>query len=453
MAQYQWCDDFQEIFRHSFDGILVTDGTGMTLTVNEGCERIYDLKAEQMIGRNVAEFEEQGLIKPVIAGRVITERKRISAIQQTYTGKTIMVTGIPLFDEAGDVQKVIINCRDTTEFLKMQEELAQTQANLRRMESEVRELRQERLKLKGVVLNSPCMQELASLAIRVAKVDATVLVGGESGVGKEVLARLIHKESARSTGPFIKINCGAIPRDLLETELFGYEAGAFTGAHKQGKIGLIETANQGTLLLDEVGELPLDLQVKLLQVLQDRTLSHVGGTRSVPVDVRFIAATNRDLSTMVEQKLFRSDLYYRLNVIPITVPPLRDRRDDIIPLVYHFLKQFKEQYGLEKRFSEHALRVLLEYDWPGNVRELGNIVERLLVTSPTDLMGVEDLPDQLCRGGGTCKDEELDYKTRIRRFESALVKEALRKHGSTRAAADHLKISQSSVVRRLNWVS
>ena len=453
MAQKNWCDDFQEIFRHSFDGILVTDGTGMTLAVNEGCERVYDLRADEMIGKNVAEFEKQGLIRPVIALRVIAERKRISAIQQTYTGKTIMVTGIPLFNDAGDVQKVIINCRDTTEFLKMQEELLQTQKNLQRMESEVKELRQERLKLDGVVLNSLSMQGLAHLAIRVAKVDATVLIGGESGVGKEVIARLIHKESARSDGPFIKINCGAIPHELLESELFGYEAGAFTGASRQGKMGIIETANRGTLLLDEVGELPLDLQVKLLQVLQDRTLTHVGGTRPTPMDVRVIAATNRDLSDMVEQKLFRSDLYYRLNVIPITVPPLKSRRDDVIPLLYLYLQQFNTQYASEKKFSERVLHLLLEYDWPGNIRELRNIVERLLVTSPAELITVNDLPDHIRLGGEVSKfsqDEGLDYKTRIRQFESSLAREALKKYGSTRAAASHLKISQSSIVRRLN---
>tara|TARA_R110000823_G_scaffold240605_1_gene365505 strand:+ start:1358 stop:2728 length:1371 start_codon:yes stop_codon:yes gene_type:complete len=453
MAQENWCDDFQEIFRHSFDGILVTDGTGMTLAVNEGCERVYDLRADEMIGKNVAEFENQGLIRPVIALRVIAERKRISATQQTYTGKTIMVTGIPLFNDAGDVQKVIINCRDTTEFLKMQEELLQTQKNLQRMESEVKELRQERLKLDGVVLNSLSMQTLAHLAIRVAKVDATVLIGGESGVGKEVIARLIHKESARSDGPFIKINCGAIPHELLESELFGYEAGAFTGASRQGKMGIIETANRGTLLLDEVGELPLDLQVKLLQVLQDRTLTHVGGTRAIPMDVRVIAATNRDLSDMVEQKLFRSDLYYRLNVIPITVLPLKARRDDVIPLLYLYLQQFNTQYTSEKKFSERVLHLLLEYNWPGNVRELRNIVERLLVTSPAELITVDDLPDHIRRGGEVSRfsqDEGLDYKTRIRQFESSLAREALKKYGSTRAAASHLKISQSSIVRRLN---
>jgi PAS domain S-box-containing protein len=445
----QRCDDFQEIFRHSFDGILVTDGAGTTLTVNEGCERVYDLKAEQMIGRNVLEFERQGLIRPVIARRVIAERKRISAIQQSYTGKTIMVTGIPLFDEAGVVRKVIINCRDTTELLKMQEELAQAQESLRRMESEVNELRQAQLRLDGVVLKSPSIQELARLALRVAKVDATVLITGESGAGKEVLARLIHKESARCAGPFIKVNCGAIPRELLESELFGYEGGAFTGANKHGKIGIVETASGGTLFLDEVGELPLDLQVKLLQVLQDRVLSRVGGTRSIPIDVRVLAATNRDLAAMVEQKLFRNDLYYRLNVIPIAVPPLRARREDVIPLMHHYLEEFNQRYALEKKFSEKALKVLLEYDWPGNVRELRNIVERLLVTTPADLIDVDDLPGYIRRPQEAPEGEGMDLKSRVAQFEAALVREAVERYGSTRAAAEQLKVSQSSVVRKL----
>lgn len=442
--------DFQEIFRNSFDGIFVADGEGNTLMVNEGSERNYDLKAEQMIGKNVAVFEKKGLIKPVIAGRVIAKRRRITAMQRTHTGKTIMVTGIPLFDDEGKVRRVIINSRDTTELLKLQEELARVQDNLRRMESEVHELRRENLKFEGIVLNSPHMQRIATLAMRVAKVDTTILITGESGVGKEVVAKLMHRESNRSHGPFIKINCGAIPRDLLESELFGYESGAFTGAHRQGKVGLIETASGGTLFLDEIGELPLELQVKLLQVLQDRSFSRVGGTRTIEADLRIIAATNVDLETMVEQKRFRNDLYYRLNVVPITIPPLKDRREDIFPLIYRYLDDFNAQYGLSKRLSERALQLLLAYGWPGNVRELRNIIERLVVTSPHDLVASEELPQQIRTVPDRFEEPELDYRARVARFEARLVREAVEKYGTTRAAASHLNISQATAVRKLN---
>jgi PAS domain S-box-containing protein len=447
--------DFQEIFRNSFDGIFVADGKGTTLMVNAGCERNYGLKADEMIGKDVAVFERKGYIRPVIAGRVIAERRRISAVQRTHAGKTIMVTGIPLFDDAGNVRRVIINSRDTTELLQLQEELERAQNNLRRMESEIHELRRENLKIEGVVLHSPHMQRVAALAIRVAKVDTTILVTGESGVGKEVVVKLIHWESNRANGPFIKINCGAIPRDLLESELFGYENGAFTGARRQGKLGLIETANGGTLFLDEIGELPLELQVKLLQVLQDRCFSRVGGTGTIEVDLRIIAATNVDLEEMVELKRFRNDLYYRLNVVPIHIPPLRDRHDDILPLIHLYLKNFNMQYGLARRLSERALQRMLDYGWPGNVRELRNIVERLVVTAPADLISEEDLPRQFqCEDAIRESDpdqppaDEADFRTRVARFEAKLVGEAVERLGSTRAAARHLGISQATVVRK-----
>ncbi|ABE47048.1 sigma-54 interaction domain-containing protein [Polaromonas sp. JS666] len=446
----QLCKDFEEIYRNSFDGIFVADGKGITLMVNEGCERNYDLKAEELVGHHVSEFEKKGWIRPVIATRVAAERKRISAMQHTHTGKTIMVTGIPLFDDQGAVRKVIINSRDTTELVQLQEALLRTREDLQRVENEMKELRLQNLKPDGVALKSQSMQRLSSLALRVAKVDTAVLISGESGVGKEVLARQIHKESQRSQGPLIKINCGAIPRELLESELFGYEGGAFTGALKQGKVGLIETAHHGTLFLDEIGELPMNLQVKLLQTLQDHTVVRVGGTRVVHVDLRVIAATNRDLQVMVDNNQFRSDLYYRLNVVPLSVPPLRLRKEDIFPLTEHALDELNASYSFNKRFSERALKSLLTYEWPGNVRELRNIVERLVVTTPTDLIDVIDLPEYLIAPVDQAFADPLEYRAIVAQFEKQLVAEALKKYGNTRAVAKQLNLSQSTVVRKLN---
>lgn len=444
----QLCQDYEEIYRNSFDGIFVADGQGMTLMVNAGCERNYDCKAEDLVGHHVSEFEGKGWIRPVIATRVATERKRISAMQQTHGGKTIMVTGIPLFDADGGVRKVIINSRDTTELVQLQEALLRTRDDLQRVQNEMKELRLQNLKPDGVVLKSQVMQQLYSLAVRVAKVDTAVLVSGESGVGKEVLARQIHRHSQRSTGPFIKINCGAIPRELLESELFGYEGGAFTGAHKQGKVGIIETANHGTLFLDEIGELPLDLQVKLLQTLQDHTLVRVGGTRTVRIDLRVVAATNRDLRDMVAKNQFRADLYYRLNVVPIHVPPLRQRTEDILPLMLQALDDLNRQYSLSKRLSGRAIDRLQAYEWPGNVRELRNIVERLVVTTPVDLIDVDDLPEPVLQRELQTR-EGMGFADKVARFEAQLVREAVRQHGSTRSAARALNISQSTVVRKL----
>jgi transcriptional regulator with PAS, ATPase and Fis domain len=314
------------------------------------------------------------------------------------------------------------------------------------MDGEREELRTQLLSFSGVVLQSPAMRRIAELALRVAKVDSTVLITGESGSGKEVLTRLIHKESQRAAGPFIKINCGALPRDLLESELFGYEPGAFTGAQRQGKHGLVELASGGTLFLDEVGELPLDLQVKLLTVLQDRELVRLGGTKPIAVNVRVVAATNRDLSAMVAERKFRSDLFYRLNVVPIRIPPLAERREDILPLVRQFVDEFNRQYGFRKKLAERVLGRLHESPWPGNVRELRNAVERLLVTSPGDLVGLQDL-EAVLPASSQLGGEGL--KLRVEQLERRMVEEAMREHRSTRAAARALGISQSTVVRRL----
>lgn len=441
--------DLLEIFNHSFDGIFVADSTGQAIMVNAGCERNYDLPASEMVGKHVSELEKAGYIRPVIAMRVIRSGQRITAVQKTHKGKTIMATGIPLFDAEGRVRRVIINSRDTTELASLEAELARTRDHLAKVEGEIAELRLDKLQFEGLVARSDAMRRIAELAVRVAKSDATVLLTGESGVGKDVVARLIHKESLRRDGPFIKINCGAIPHDLLEAELFGYERGAFTGAAAKGKPGLIELADQGTLFLDEIGELPLEMQVKLLHVLQDRTITRVGSTHLSHVDIRVVAATNRNLNRLIEEKAFRSDLFYRLNVVPIDIPPLRQRRDDVPQLLLHALAMFNQQYETHREFSPHALRLLTEYSWPGNTRELRNIVERLIVTTIGDTIGVSDLPATVT-DGTPLRPEGADLKQRIRDQEYMMVVEAVRQYGGTRAAAAHLGISQSSVVRKLN---
>ena len=443
----QSCLDLEEIFRNSFDGIFVADGNGITLMVNEGCERNYDLTAVDMVGKHVSEFDQKGWIRPVVAAKVAESGQRITTTQRTHTGKTIMVTGIPLFDATGKVRKVIINSRDTTELIQLQNALARAQEDLRRVDEEMGALRLQNLNVDGVLFRSEAMRAIVALAARVAKVDTTVLITGQSGVGKDVIGRLIHRESPRANGPLIKINCGALPRDLLESELFGYEPGAFTGAQRQVKLGLIELAHRGTLFLDEVGDLPSDIQVKLLQVLQDRVIVRLGGTRTIPVDVRIVAATNRDLKTMVLEKTFRDDLYYRLNVVPIHVPPLCERKDDVVPLILQFVGEFNGKYGLNRSLSERSIALLLAYDWPGNVREVRNVVERLVVTSQNDVIEPEFLDgllpsDMLAASAGGFRD-------RVERFERRLIEDALRKHTNTREVAKALGLSQSSVVRKL----
>ncbi len=444
---------FHDIIRNSFDGIFVADGEGRTQLVNAGCERNYDLSAGDMVGRMVSEFESGGLIRPVIAPEIIRTGRQVTAVQRTHKGKTIMVTGIPLFDDAGKVRRVIINSRDITELTRLRAELEQVKQNLADAESEVARLRGAPTRPDGVIFHSEPMRRVAGLALRVARIDTTVLITGETGVGKEVLARFIHEQSPRVKAPFIKINCGAIPRELLEAELFGYESGAFTGAHRLGKPGLIETAQRGTLFLDEIGELPLDMQVKLLHVLEDRTVSRVGGTKVLAVDLRVVSATNRDLEAMVAAKTFRADLFYRLNVVPIEIPPISERRDDILPLVEQSLAQFNARYGMRRRLSDPVLRHLAERDWPGNVRELRNMVERLVVTARGDVIEPIDLPSHARPRPGRTAGPDQGFESRLLDFSNGLVTEAMQRFGSTRAAARHLGISQSSVVRKLKEAS
>jgi PAS domain S-box-containing protein len=442
-------NDFLDIFRNCFDGISVSDGNGRALFLNKGFERVYGIDSRDFIGRNVREFERFGYIDPLITWNVIATKERQSAVQRTKSGRSVMATGIPLVDDEGNVRKVIINSRDLTEYFELQERLSKAEVNLVRAQSELTRLRQDSQKINGVICSSGAMQAVVELALRLAKVSTTLLIQGESGVGKDVVARLIHAESPRCEAPFIKINCGAIPAELLESELFGYERGAFSGARREGKPGTLELAHEGTLFLDEIGDMPLALQVKLLQVLQDRTLTRVGGTKPIKVDFRLIAATNRDLQAMVREKAFREDLFYRLNVVPIGIPPLRERVEDIIPLAHHCLEEVNERYGYSRRFSGPVMDCMLRYSWPGNVRELRNIVERLVVTARSDEIGVESLPLELSGRDVQQAVQPLGFKALRMAHEADVVRAAVERFGSIGRAAAHLGISESTVKRKV----
>ena len=298
-----------------------------------------------------------------------------------------------------------------------------------------------------IILKSESMKQVVKLAIKVARVDSSVLITGETGVGKEVLARVVHKHSCRVNGPFIKLNCGAIQAELVESELFGYEAGAFTGARREGKLGLIQLADGGTLFLDEIGDLPLNLQVKFLRVLQEREIQRVGGVETKEVDFRLIAATNKSLQDLVKQKKFREDLFYRLDVVPMTIPPLRERKEDILPLALFFLNKFGQRYGLSMRISPEVIEVLLNNDWPGNVRELENTIERLLVTGDTDVA-----PDHLIHKSSSSKDYGkscLNLRDILDETEKHLILQAFEQCKTTREMAEVLGISQSTVVKKM----
>jgi transcriptional regulator with PAS, ATPase and Fis domain len=287
----------------------------------------------------------------------------------------------------------------------------------------------------------------------VSRVDSTVLLQGESGVGKDVLARLVHRLSERREYPFVSVNCGAIPESLLESEFFGYEKGAFTSAARNGKAGLFEQANGGVLFLDEVGELPLNLQVKLLKALQDRRCRRLGGIRSIDLDLRIIAATNRDLRKMVSEESFRMDLFYRLHVVPIEIAPLRERREDILPLALMFLNHFNRKYGASRTLGHELMSVLEDHNWPGNVRELQNLIERLVVTADEDALSVKHLPSSITKGNGPGSPAfrlpgSLNLKDAREALEREVIREAVARAGNTRQAAKMLGVDHSTVVRK-----
>jgi PAS domain S-box-containing protein len=451
-------DDFVEIFQNCFDGIYVADGDGKTLWMNAGFERCYGLSARNFVGRNALELEREGYIDPLITWKVITSKKRQTALQWTKSGRRVIATGIPLFDTFGRVRKVIINSRDTTELVELQSRLSVAEREIKRYESEVAELRRAVRPGAGLMWASAKMQEVIDLASRVAMVDSSVLITGESGVGKEVVARLLHSESRRASKRMVQINCGAIPRELLESELFGHEEGAFTGSRRRGKQGLLELAHEGTLFLDEIGEMPLALQVKLLRVLEDGSFTRVGGTREVNSDFRLITATNRDLEQMIHEGTFREDLYYRIDVIPIVVPPLRERPEDIMGLAQRFLVEFRERYDLDRTLSKDAMERLIAYSWPGNVRQLRNLIERAVVTSRVRVIDAKGLPlepgPQLS-GADVIKRSQLDecltdnIRDAVTDFERTLIMRAVKRHGTIRAAAEATGLSESTIKRKL----
>ncbi len=306
---------------------------------------------------------------------------------------------------------------------------------------------------KQFIVHSGCMKELTKMAIRVAKVDSTVLIQGESGVGKELIADVIHSHGARSKGPLIKINCGAIPENLLESEFFGYEPGAFSGASRKGKIGLFELANGGILFLDEIGDMPLNLQVKLLRVLQDKEIIRVGGIRPIKVDIRIITGTNRNLTEMINNRQFRQDLYYRLNVVPIHVPALRERREDIPVLTNYFLEYFNHKYlanSTHKKLAPEVVDCFMKHDWPGNVRELENLIERLIVTTAQSYITMSDLPPWLDKSktNNTGPAENISLRCAVEDTERKLLQYAFSRYKSTYEVARVLEINQSTVVRK-----
>ncbi|PMR77571.1 sigma-54 interaction domain-containing protein [Billgrantia endophytica] len=446
------------------DHFFIVGGTGRVLEVSPGAAAVYGMSREALTSSTVQELEASGVLKPSISLEVMRTRKPAQLMQVTGTGRRVIAEAHPVFVD-GRLERIVSRSRDLTDLQLLQDEYALLQKrfseHLKRSQGgppgDDGALEET---FEALQVRSSVMREIALLLKRVAPSDANVLMLGESGVGKTAFARQLHRWSRRGEGPFIEVNCGAIPDNLFESEMFGYQPGAFSGAARQGKAGLLEQAEGGTLFLDEIGELPLLMQTKLLKVIQDGTVTRLGDTRSRRVDFRLVVATNHDLAHRVEEGAFRLDLYYRLNVIPVTLPPLRERREDIPVLVEACLEQLNRRYGRRKLLHGSVWSELMGNDWPGNVRELENWLERAWLSSAGDLIETPTLGEPssgnlpASRGRASRQapmpmgDEEslTDYLARAERQVLAALCDTL---PSTYAMAKRLGISQPGVVRKL----
>lgn len=439
------------------DGIWISDGEGTILWVNKASfnELIGD-NPEELIGKSVYEVEKRGLLTPSVTRMVIETQSHISTVQSSRSGREFLVNGHPIRDENGDIQLIIGHGHDITQMIKTNIRLEEAESLLKQYSREIRKIKVEREDNheKHFEGKSIAYRSMMRWIDKVAEVDTTVLITGETGVGKSHIANRIHQLSAKYKGEFVHLNCGAIPESLIESELFGYKKGAFTGANKEGKVGLIKMAEGGTLFLDEIGEMPLHLQPKLLQFLQNKTYLPVGETRLQQADVRIIAATNQDLFAMVEKGKFRSDLYYRLNILPLHIPALREREEDIIPLLYFYLGKYNRKHKKERTFSNEMLDALTSYDWPGNIRELENLTERLVITASRDKILMSDLPERMrvkIESEGFIDDFENDKTLPeiLEEVEEMLIKKMYGTYKSTRKTAERLGVTQSYIMRRV----
>ncbi|SET34687.1 PAS domain S-box-containing protein [Salinibacillus kushneri] len=442
--------ELDAIIENSYDGIYITDKNGITLKTNSAIERITGIPKDYYIGKHVDDLIKRGILKNSVTNRVVKEKRTVSLVQHNYEGNETLLTGTPVFNENGEVKKVVTNIRDLSELNTLQNKLRRVNQLNTQYKKELERLKNKPDQVNGIVTKSEPMKRIYDTANRIADIDATVLILGETGVGKDVLAQYIFTNSNRSKkGDLIKVNCGAIPSDLLESELFGYERGAFTGASKDGKPGMFELAHKGILFLDEIGELPLALQVKLLRVLQEGEIQRIGSTKPKKIDVRIIAATNQDLKKMVKNGDFREDLYYRLNVIPLEIPSLRKRQEDIFPLIQRFLDEVNDKYQLNKQIDYDLKDFFLSYEWPGNIRELANLIERLAVTTRNETITIENLPDEYLTSKTIKTNHIVPLKEAVEIAEKRVIALAAEKYSNTYDLAEALNTSQPTIVRKL----
>ena len=451
-AEHERLELLEAMVQGAREGLCVFNPAQIMLSANKVAADLLGFDQTDAAGRPLHKLGVQSDFDWSIIGEVTAGRVAVSAIQTLRNGRKLLVSGVPISSADGQLSYIVVTIREITG-------MGQVMSRLRDA-VEVAEHSRSTLALaascepqpEDIITHSPTLTAVREMALQYAAAESTVLLLGETGAGKGRFARLIHQTSARSGGPFLEVNCGAIPEGLMEAELFGYAKGAFTGADSKGKIGLVELAHKGTLLLNEVGDLPLSLQVKLLRFLEDGEVWAVGAVKPKRPDVRIIASTNQDLEGMIAAGTFRGDLFYRLHVLCLEIPPLREHAEDIPRLVELALARLERTLKRHRAITPAALQALSHYPFPGNVRELLNLVERLVVTSTGDTIDIADLPREVLRRAGEAPvalpESVSTLRKTLQKVEGQLLREALARYKTQALAAKHLGVTQSTVARK-----
>lgn len=433
------------------------DGDGVVLKVNPAGEKLIGIRAQDVIGKNIAHLAEKDVIDQALTPHVLKARHPVTKLLYVLkTEKYIMSSGIPVFDEDGNIILVVVTEYDMTTLNSLQVQLEELRDVADKYKDELAHIKLMDFKKHGIISESQEMKQVLNVSLKLARLGVSnILLLGESGTGKGLIAQFIHNNSKRVNNPFIQINCAALPESLLEAELFGFEKGAFTGAGIKGKIGLLELAQNGTILLDEIGELPLAVQAKLLKCLDEHEIMHLGGLKPIKINCTIIAATNRDLKSRVKVQEFREDLYHRLNAFNIQMPPLRHRPEDIVELASYYLNKYNQEFGMTKRLSLNAINRLQQYSFPGNVRELKNILKHAVVMSENNLLD-ELIPEMVSIEEGQRPEvsplgagQVPGLTEQLNSYEKSILEHAISQYKTTRKMAEFLKTSQSRIARML----
>ena len=440
------------LLNYIHDSVTITDGRGILLNVSASCEENFGFDARDYIGKPIELLVQKGIFSPCVTLMVLEQGKKVTGRQPNKQGIQLFVTGIPIHDEKGAIVYVVsFSSWDIQSMEELEEKYLRIKRDLCRCSSENRALRSKLIELCPVVAESRAMKKLCEIVQRIAPYTVPVLITGESGVGKSYLARILHKESLRRTGPFIEINCSTIPGRILETELFGDPRHSAEKNWEDARMSALELAQSGTLFISEVDNLPLDLQLRLVTFFkQTRDPSSSRDAEGASdLDVRLIASSQKDLKQMVQEGEFREELFYLLNTIPLKIPPLRERPDDTLALILHFLENKNKAHKLNKRFTQQALDMLLDYNWPGNIREIESVIERVLLTSPDTVIQSSNIPDFIASYARNLNDKDFNLKNSLEFYEKRIILQAFEQYKTTTATARALGISQPSVVRKL----